>query len=194
MATSTTSISNMALTKLGEKTIESMDDDSPRARACNAVYEQCRDELLTEGPEKGWKFTLTRVGVAVSDDDPDFEYDYQYEIPNDCLRIVSVSADGVEYADWKREGDYILTNEVDDEIDLLYIKKITDTGKFPPHFAKALYTKMAITLCYRIKEASRHYERLMFEYEQRVLPKAIAMDEKEKYVEEEDDSWSTEGH
>jgi hypothetical protein len=72
MATSETSISNMALIKLGQKTIESMDQDSPTARMCSAVYEETRDELLAAGPEKGWKFTLTRVGVAVDDTEPDF--------------------------------------------------------------------------------------------------------------------------
>jgi hypothetical protein len=53
---------------------------------------------------------------------------------------------------------------------------------------------MAVALCYRIKEASKHYERLLIEYEQVVLPKAIALDEQERYVEEEDNSWQEEGH
>jgi hypothetical protein len=45
---------------------------------------------------------------------PIFGYDYAYEVPDDCLRILSVSADGIhdeQYGvDWRRVGAYIYTN------------------------------------------------------------------------------------
>jgi hypothetical protein len=192
MATSKTSIANMALIKLGEKTVTDITADSPTARACNAIYDQVLDEALTKGPEKGWKFARHRqADVAVSGDDPAFDFEYQFEIPSEpfCLRMVAVKVGDVELTDWERQGDYILTSEEDEEVDMLYISRETDAGKFPPHFVTVLYTMMAAQLAYRLKESSKHYERITMELEQVVLPRAIAMDEQERYVQEESTSW-----
>jgi hypothetical protein len=196
MATSTTSIANMALTKIGEKNITDISQDSPTARACALIYDETLDEVLTAGPEKGWKFARHReADVAVSATEPEFDFDYQFEIPSEphCLRVLAVKVGDLELTDWERMGDYILTNQEDDEVDFLYISRVTDTGKFPPHFVKVLYTTMAAKLAYRIKESSAHYERLIMELHQEVIPRAIAMDEQERYVQEFNNDWAEAG-
>jgi len=190
MSYSSTYICNLALIKLGQKAITDITEDSNPARLCNRIYGQVRDELEQAGPQKGWKFCRHRVSISVSSDEPDFEYDYQYQIPANpfCLRIVKVMAGGVEITDWEREGDFILTNLESSEIDLKYVKRVTDEAKFPPHFVKVLAMKMVVELSYNLSQSSAQQERYLMELE-RYMPKAIALDEQEKYVEEENTSW-----
>jgi len=116
------------------------------------------------------------------------KYSYRYEIP-DCLRVVSVQAGGAELTDWIRSGSYILTNQESSEVDMNIVESITTTTLFPPHFIKVLWLSLAIELAYDVIQSSTHTERLITELYEIVLPKAIAMDEQEKYEQETDTSW-----
>lgn len=256
-------IINMALTRIGEGNISSTEltnTSTETAVKADLFWQQAVDELLVEGPERGWKFARKRPNVDVestsitafadysgtvsgttsvtaashnlisgdyctiddtSNYDDDYEvvridddtfyiaetfvaddatgtvywtseqYEYRYAIPSDCLKVISVQVGGVEIEDWVREGDYILTNEEDEDVDVVYIKQITssDTADFPPHFVAALYTKLAILLAYATTQSRTIIEDLLNHYHTVVLPKAIAMDEKERYVQEESSSW-----
>jgi len=196
MAISPTKICNYALVILGEKRIAALTQDSETARTCNEIYEQIRDEVLADGPEKGWKFARARKTVSVSSDTPEFEFAYQFAVPSDppCLQIVSVQVDGTELTDWQKEGDYILTNEEDTSVDVIYIKQVTDEAKFPPHFVKYFAATLAVELSYKITQNSAMGERLLTRLERAIRPRAIAKDAKESYVEEENDDWIAVGH
>lgn len=193
-ANSKTSICNLALIRLGEKTITDVTDDSNTARLCNYIYDQVLDEVLASGPEKGWKFARGRVSVTVSATEPAFEFEYQYQIPTNVLRVYSVQVGEEELTDWVREGEYILTDEEDEEVDVKYIQRITDAAKFPPYFVKVLYMNIAIELAYNLIQSATAAERLELELREKILPKAMGLDEQEKYVEEESSSWIDEGH
>lgn len=188
---SKTSIVNLALVLLGQKRINDITEDSTTARLANEVFGQTLDEVLVMGPEKGWKFANARQSVSVSATAPDFEYDYQYQIPADptCLLVRSVQVDDTELTDWVQEGDYILTSEEDEEVDIKYTKRVTDESKFPPHFIKVLYYSIAIHLEYPLTQSSKHSQALQIQLDSRVLPRAVAMDEKAKYVEEYNTDW-----
>jgi hypothetical protein len=187
---SQTDIVNMALLKIGEKTISAVGEDTPTANKLRTCYNVVLDEALAAGPEKGWKFATERINISVDASAPDSEYDYRYALPDEFLRIVTVHADGTEYTDWVREGQYILTNQVDDEIDLIYVRRVTVTGLFPPHFIKVLYMMLAYHLAYNIVQNKRHANTLLQELQTLVLPKAIALDEQDKYVQEESTAWN----
>lgn len=189
MANSATKICNLALLKLGQKRITDITEDSPTARKCNEIYEQVRDELEQAGPEKGWKFCQQLISISVSADEPAFRYDYQYQIPADYLRMVSVEAGGEIITDATRKGDFILTNLESSEIDLEYVKHVTDEAKFPPHFIKVFAIKIAIELAYNLLQSDKIAEKLEIRLETKDMPKAIGLDEQEKYVEEENTSW-----
>ena len=120
-------------------------------------------------------------------------YNYRYATPA-SLRLVEVQVAGIELTDWLEEGEYILTNLEDEEIDVIYVQSITDTTLFPPHFTKALWFNMAIEAAYGVIQSATAPERLQMLYDEKILPKAIAMDEKHKYVQESSSSWVDAGH
>lgn len=187
------SIYNNALILIGQKTLTDTTDDSATARDCNVIYDQVLDEELAAGPEKGWRFARTRASISVDATAPAFEFDYRFAVPNDCLRPVEVQVDGLGLTDWIREGDYILTNEEDSEIDMVYVKRVTETGKFPPHFVKVLYYSLAVALAERTTKDTELGSRIYQKLQTIVLPKAIGIDSKEFYVEESNNSWQEAG-
>jgi hypothetical protein len=190
---SQTKIYNLALSKLGEARINSTDEDSNQARKCNEIYDEVLDECLADGPEDGWRFAVHRVAVSVDADEPAFDYDYRYALPADLIKILQVTVSGVDLEDWLREGQYILTSEEDEEIDLIYVRRITSTGLFPPHFVKVLYMTMAVQLAYNLSQSSTLAERLLLELGP-IRRKAMFIDSRGKYVQEFNTDWEDEGH
>ncbi len=89
MASSAIDTCNLALTNLGIGTeIAALDERSQEAKACNRVYELCRDEVLRSF---AWPFAKKNVALALvtdSDDDdhPTTEFHFSYRYPSDCLQ------------------------------------------------------------------------------------------------------------
>lgn len=167
-AISETKICNLGLTKIGEQMITSLEDDSQTARLCDLVYAELRDELLCR---YRWKFAIHRKSVAADSDSPEFGYDYQYSIPSSpkCLRLLRVEVDETELTDWVREGDKILTDGEDEEIDIIYIRQETDPAKYPKSFVKALSMTIAEHLAYNIIQSSAAAERVRLAYDEAIL-------------------------
>ena len=117
-----------------------------------------------------------------------FEYAYRYAVPAN-LRLISVQVASFELIDWVREDDYILTNQEDTTVDMKYVFSVTTTTRFPPYFTKVLYLSLALELAYSIIQSATFLERLINEVERIQLPRAIARDEKEQYVQESSSSW-----
>ena len=115
-------------------------------------------------------------------------YEYRFPLPT-MLRLVSVTVGGAELTDWIREGAYILTNQESDELDIQYVQSITTESLFPPHFAKVFYMMLAYHLSFDIVQSKEHSNAVFEELYGQVMPKAMALDEQEQYVEEESHSW-----
>ena len=139
MAISETSIANLALSKIGALRITNIDTDtSIAAQHCREHYGISRDELLRS---HAWAFALGRSTLSADSDTPDFEWDYQYQLPADCLRVLSLYGTPYPYA---IEGEKLLTDA--SEVDLRYIKKITDPTKFDVLFVEVLVLQLAVNL------------------------------------------------
>jgi hypothetical protein len=121
------------------------------------------------------------------------EYSYRYAKPT-CLAVIKVSVGGIELTDWTEQGLFILTNEESSEVDMKIIQSVTTTTLFPTWFTKALWFKLAIEAAYSIKQDYELGDKLKLEYEEKILPKAIAMDERGKYVKESSTSWIDAGN
>lgn len=145
MSISNTSICNMALDKLGATRITDIDtDQSTEAIKCQTHFEQTRD-ALTESHT--WRFASGRKKLSQDTVDPDFEYDNQFILPTDYLVQKSVwNGFGPRSTvfSYSLEGDRLLTNE--DEINLRYIKRVTDPTKFDPLFVEVFILKLALKL------------------------------------------------
>jgi hypothetical protein len=70
---------------------------------------------------------------------PQFAYDFQHTPPTDCLRPISINADGGQNED--DGSDFLLEKGVilcdDETINLKYIQRITDITKYPADFVTA---------------------------------------------------------
>jgi len=189
---SETDICNMALGLIGDKRIEKYgDDDLPRGKYCKLFYPQARDEVLVSSGVE-WRCAWSRKGpLAAVTDQPTFGWDYAYQVPTNpvCLRILGLvdgedSNDELLEVEWKREGDYILTNE--DECYVLYVSQMEDSGKFPPLLVQAIQYNLAAKLSIPISGGDRQLHRdLLEEYERLVLPDAISANNAEGYVKDE---------
>ena len=189
-----TEVVNMALTRVGEKRISDITDSSPSAEKMATVYDQILDEAEAEGPQNGWKFCQTSLLISVDATAPANEkYGYRYAIPEGYLRAVKISVGGLDVTDWIREGQFFLTNQEADEILLKYVQRITITGYFPPYFVTFFCLKLANHLAYNIT-AKKQHNNAIYEEMQIAKRKAIALDERDVYVQEFSSSWVDTGN
>ena len=139
MSISATSLCNMALGRIGAKRLNDLaEDSSVEAIHCNLHYEQTRDALLKSHI---WRFALGRSELSEDTESPDFEWNHQYILPDDYLRQVGLYCTENSYA---MEGQRLLTN--DDEVNLRYIRKITDPAQLTPLYVEVLVLQLAIKL------------------------------------------------
>jgi len=122
-------------------------------------------------------------------------FEYRYARP-DCTRVTKVKTAGTELSDWVREGDYILTNQEDTEVDMSYIMSADDLTitNFPPHFVDVLWRRLSAALAYDLVQNAAISNAKLQSLERIYLPRAIGMDNREQYVQEFSNSWQSAGH
>jgi len=101
---------NQALGLLGAKAIV-LNGTTQNHTYCTTFFDQSRDEILVSHP---WNFARKRV-YAIQTTDPLFGYDNAFTVPSDCLRILTIANDPA--AEFRREGDLILTDEGESPVD-----------------------------------------------------------------------------
>ena len=148
MAVTQTSIYNRTLRLLGAARITSTADDNEQTRVLNDIYEDIRDEVLRAHP---WNFAIKRAELAVLAATPEFEYDYQFQLPADCLRVIRTNESNTESADFKIEGDALLSNE--SAVKIKYIYQVKDTSLFDSLFVSALVARLASESAYAIVQS-----------------------------------------
>jgi hypothetical protein len=150
-------IVNNALVQLGATPIDSFQSSQKHAIAANTIYNLSRRSLLRSHP---WNFAIKRSGIlAPLSTAPKSRYNYQYQIPNDCIRLLTV----LKTADYKVEGDRILTDETN--LQIKYVSDVSDTNLFDDSFTNLLMLKLKADLAYTVtndremkKLAIREYE------------------------------------
>tara|TARA_R110000824_G_scaffold30711_4_gene100763 strand:- start:2467 stop:3042 length:576 start_codon:yes stop_codon:yes gene_type:complete len=155
-------ICNLALQRLGAKSISSLNEDSTAGRACNRIYDHARDSELRSHP---WSFARTRVSVAAEATDPAFGYGKQYPLPSDCLRILPNDSTGIlsTQDDWQVEGRKILTDDTS-PIYLVYIKQITDESQFDSLFIELLVSRIAMDIAEAVTQSNKKKEEATSRY------------------------------
>lgn len=152
--TTTLTISNMALDRLGANNIDNFDTDtSPQAVKCRLYYDQTRETLLRS---YDWPFAVTRLSLTEHEDAPDFQWDNQFDLPTDFLRLTDdYTVDGSNLVNdrWAVESNRVLTNE--SEVDLIYIRNEDDPTKFDPLFIEMQVLTMAKKMVYPLAGAGR---------------------------------------
>ena len=129
-----TGIANLALSNLGEARIQSLTEDSSRARACSARMDQVIESVLRMHV---WNSALERQ-LLVTGDTPIFGWNYSYQLPADCIKVVEVEP----VSKYQVEKKYILSNET--SLYLLYVATPTDINNLDSLLAEAIAMKLAV--------------------------------------------------
>lgn len=137
-------ICNQALDRIGANKFTYASQTGVEALACIRHYVQTRDSLLRafEWPFAKWRATLTAHTIS-----PDFEWDYQCKLPEDYLRMrQNYTTDNSRELDnrYEIEGEWLLSN--DSEVEIKYIRKVTDPNEFNDLFTDILILKLALKL------------------------------------------------
>lgn len=144
-----------ALALIGESEINSIEDDSDKARTMKTFYYIARDATLEVAE---WTFATRRFNPARSSIVPEWGWSFAYPIPSDILRVTEVDRDiigqtvvtdtalrrnsiphVVEYVNGI--GKAILCNE--DPIFCRGVRRIEDEGIYSSLFVEAFAAKLA---------------------------------------------------
>lgn len=170
MATSQVQVVNLALTKLGQDRVISIDDDVEAARIMRSLWDLTVDTVLSRHP---WKFATLRASLPALADAPAYEWSLQYRLPESCLRLVQVSDDWVFYTKdtpfftlegGADGGQYILTDE-QAPLRVRYVQRVTNVGRWPPLFARAVAMHLSADACEKLTQSNTKLQSAMLAYD-----------------------------
>jgi hypothetical protein len=179
---SSVSIANNALTLIGAEPITSFSDDNTQGRAINRVYDDLRQELLSEHP---WNFAIKRASLASSTTAPVHTYARAFTLPTDCLRVLDALTAGLLYGIEERA----IVTDATAPLSIVYVADITDVNLMPPFFRRALTYRIAGTIAFQIT-GNATLEQAMAVRADRELNMARHYDAQEgEYYEQDQGSW-----
>lgn len=156
-------ICNIALSKLGESPLTSLDaNGSPASRLCYMHYHPVRREVLCAAR---WSFAKKTVTLTAATQDDSGRHSLPHTLPQDCLRVL-----GVNSPNWALQGRCIYCPQ--SEIRVLYTADLEDTSLFEPLFVEALATRLACKLCVPLLSSITARKALTDEYNHIILPQA----------------------
>ena len=165
-------VANLALDLVGSKyIISSFNEDSNEARVITINYDAIRDECLGAAP---WTFAQMRIMLAMLAETPAFTNDgcsIVYSKPNDIIRANFINSAS---ALWKIEGEKILSDTRG--LGLIYTFRNDDPSTYYAKFITALATRLASKICFRLSESVNKAKDLYANYQEVLLPEAIAED------------------
>jgi len=172
MSISDTQICNLALLHVGAGRITSLGDDaSEEGIVCNILYQPTVDEVLASAP---WSCAIARRSLAQrSEDIVGEDYSYSYQLPSDPYCLTPLEMIGAESEEFKVEGRILYTNQ--SEVDLRFIKRITDPSQFDPLLVKAIAYRLAADLAVTLSHSLNNRAAMIVMYEQQ-RKRAIAID------------------
>lgn len=134
-------IVNGALARLGVAPISAIGEDSEPGTLAATTYEVLRDQLLHSHP---WGFATKQATLTQAPATPP-GWGSAFTLPNDYLRIVEIVWEdrvGWDYRWLVQDG--VLVWEGDEEtLEVRYIYRVTEPGRFTPGFTDALMAKLA---------------------------------------------------
>jgi hypothetical protein len=177
----TTDLCNLALMKIGENTITSIDNPNDKnARHAKLHYAQVRDEVLRA---HFWGFALSTVVLEAEETTTELTaelagWGYAFLIPAGFLKLEKLTGEGRKLDRFRMQritaGRAILA-EVE-EITLHYVAQVTDPDEYDPLFTAALVTLLASRLARAITGSEQLEQSLLQRYETVDLPAARTAD------------------
>lgn len=134
---------NLALDRLGQEPVFSLDDDTTEANLAKRVYPMVRDEVQRQFT---WRRLKARASLASDPTAPIFGPDLRYRLPSGFLRLLTVQSGDVRVHDYEIEGDFILTNAAA-PLDIRYIETSNDPNKWDSLMVSVMATRLAYDMC-----------------------------------------------
>ena len=136
-------IANMALLRIGQRTIASFEESSVEATLAKRWYDRTRKTVLASAP---WRFAVKNAELAVLSDAESGKYLYAYALPSDLIRALYLcDQTGAELpVEYEVVGNQIWTD--DDTGQLRYVWDQTDPNRFDVLFIDVLAYKLAAEL------------------------------------------------
>lgn len=158
-------ICNLALQKLGARSIVSLTEDSKNSRACNLAYESAKKAELRD---HNWNFAIARASLAADATAPDWGRANAFELPSDFVRLLApYPEDKVEDLDYQIEGTKILSDE-SAPLYIRYIKDVTNTASFDDLFVQVLAYRIAIEICEEITQSTSKLQNVTSGYQESI--------------------------
>ena len=139
-------IINIALARLGESPIQSLDEGSVPANAAKLIYEEERRAALRGYP---WNFALKKESLAKLEDGA-VDFRGAFALPADCLRITEVTdAETRQSLRYVTRGRTICADA--DRILVEYVSDIKDTSLYDSKVVELLTYRLASALAMPVK-------------------------------------------
>lgn len=177
----TTDVCNLALAKIGEKSITSIDNPNDKnAVQAKLHYTQVRDEVLRAHL---WSFALATVVLEPEAESEELTaqlagWDYAFLLPADFLKLEMITADGRKLDKFRLQritaGRAICADA--EEITLRYVARLADPTEYDPLCVAALVTLLASRLARAITGSEELEAQLLQRYELVDLPSARTAD------------------
>jgi hypothetical protein len=142
-----TEIVNLALARIGQAPVSSLDEESSVAAAASLVYDTCRRAVLQAYP---WSFA-TRTSRLLRRNTIPVGYAYAFALPPDCLQPVRLQGGSRSGRDTGGQGLSFTVRGRDlladtPEAVLEYIADVEDAGQYDARFTEALVVRLAAEL------------------------------------------------
>lgn len=151
-------ICNAALIHCGAEPINSLTDESKRARLVSIRYDQIKEVLLAK---YSWNFAKVRAVLEEDSEKPAFEYSARYALPSDYVRVFKLEDDTIKF---KEEGKYLLT-DASGELKLTYVKNAVET-EFNAMFSEVLSLAIADSISYSLVQSNTLKQRISEDYKE----------------------------
>lgn len=148
-------IVNIALARLGESPIQSLEEGTTPANVAKVFYDSARRATLRD---YNWAFALHAIRLArLADGDAVTDFRFSYAVPSDCLRVLRVRGKNYQNAldggvRYSTRGGVLYTNE--ENAVLEYVRDVEEATDFDDKFVEALSYKLASELAMALKGSS----------------------------------------
>lgn len=156
-------ICSNALVRLGAQPIQSFDEGTNIATACETIYNMKKKYALNAYP---WRFSMKFAQLSRLTAAPAAAWDYQFTLPSDRIQdgpaCVWTSDDtgDIPFRDYTLIGNKLLCNEKEIWVQYQYD---VDEANFPPYFTELLVNIMAVELCFLVTDNNSLRQELKLE-------------------------------
>lgn len=130
-------ICNECMIRLNRSQLQSLDEASSAAYACNRSLPIAIAHVLSQAP---WRSARKRAMIAPDAQAPEYGFSYRYRIPMDFIRVVEIDGD----AEWERESGYICTDQI--PLKMIYVACPEQPGVLDPLLQEAIICTLTAEL------------------------------------------------